>query len=280
MRIKFLGTAAAEGLPAVFCNCDTCKRARMRGGKEIRTRSQILIDDDTLFDFPMDTYMHALKYNLDLSRIKRVLISHAHMDHCYPQEFCMRGAPFAKNLTEPRVTVFCDPTVREMFLSDTAREIRPEIAQTIDVKVLHPYDRAESDDMQIVALPARHTKGEDCLVYYIERDGVGAMFVNDTGALDFEVYERLADMKKTVHFVAFDCTYGAGRGYSGRHMGLSDVVGQKELMRRAGLFAENAVVYATHFSHNTELDYDGISSLAGEHGIMVSYDGLEVNVTK
>ena len=55
MRIKFLGTAAAEGVPAVFCNCETCKRAKARGGKDVGTRSQILIDDDTLFDFPMDT---------------------------------------------------------------------------------------------------------------------------------------------------------------------------------------------------------------------------------
>ena len=99
MRIKFLGTSAAEGVPAAFCNCELCKRAKEKGGRDIRTRSQILINDDTLFDFPMDTYMHMLRYKLDLSAIKRVLITHAHMDHCYPQEFCMRGEPFARNLT-------------------------------------------------------------------------------------------------------------------------------------------------------------------------------------
>ena len=25
MKIKYLGTAAAEGIPAVFCECETCK---------------------------------------------------------------------------------------------------------------------------------------------------------------------------------------------------------------------------------------------------------------
>ena len=29
MEIKYLGTAAAEGWPAVFCTCEACKRARV-----------------------------------------------------------------------------------------------------------------------------------------------------------------------------------------------------------------------------------------------------------
>ena len=31
MKIKYLGTAAAEGVPAIFCNCETCKEARKLG---------------------------------------------------------------------------------------------------------------------------------------------------------------------------------------------------------------------------------------------------------
>ena len=27
MKVRFLGTAAAEGWPAVFCNCENCKKA-------------------------------------------------------------------------------------------------------------------------------------------------------------------------------------------------------------------------------------------------------------
>ncbi len=46
MKIKYLGTAAAEGIPAIFCECKICKKARELGGKNIRTRSQALINDD------------------------------------------------------------------------------------------------------------------------------------------------------------------------------------------------------------------------------------------
>lgn len=273
MKLTFLGTAAAEGLPAVFCNCPTCVRAKARGGRDIRTRSQILIDDDTLFDFPMDTYMHMLAYKLDLSKVKRVLITHAHMDHCYPQEFCMRGGPFARELCESEVSVYCNATVKDMFIADTAREIREEIRQSISVNVLRPYSEVTSGDMRIIALPANHTVGEECLVYYIERGGKGALLLNDTGILDLSVFERAAAMGARVDIAALDCTYGAKKHGAGRHMGLYDIVDQRELMEKAGLLKADARVFATHFSHNTDLDYAGMCEAAAPYGITVAFDG-------
>lgn len=278
MKLTFLGTAAAEGVPAVFCNCPTCRNAKEKGGKDIRTRSQILIDGDILFDFPMDTYFHMLKYRLDLSAVKHVLITHAHMDHCYPQEFCMRGAPFAHGLTEKEVTVYCDKTVCEVFKVDTSREMRPEIASAINVRVLSPYEAVQADDAAFIALPAEHTVGEDCLCYYVERGGVGALLLNDTGVLDTEVYERLAAFGKKVDIAVLDCTYGFKRHGKGRHMGLLDIVDQVELMKRAEILKKSALIVATHFSHNSELDYEGMAKAAEKYGITVAYDGLELEV--
>ena len=87
MKITFLGTAAAEGMPALFCNCEYCKEARKRGGKNIRTRSQSLINDDLLIDFTADSYMHSIKHNIDLSKIDTLLVTHSHSDHFYPKGF-------------------------------------------------------------------------------------------------------------------------------------------------------------------------------------------------
>ena len=41
MKIKYLGTGAAEGWPGVFCNCQHCREAREKGGKNICTRSSV-----------------------------------------------------------------------------------------------------------------------------------------------------------------------------------------------------------------------------------------------
>ncbi|HEX28759.1 TPA: hypothetical protein ENG04_01615 [Candidatus Poribacteria bacterium] len=57
MKVKFLGTAAAEGWPGVFCECENCRRAREAGGKNIRTRSSLLLNDIYKVDLPPDTYL-------------------------------------------------------------------------------------------------------------------------------------------------------------------------------------------------------------------------------
>ncbi len=279
MKLTFLGTAAAEGIPAAFCNCDTCRRAKERGGKEIRTRSQILIDGDTLFDFPPDTYMHMLRFKLDLSAVKRVLITHSHMDHCYPQEFCMRGEPFAHGLTEKSVKIYCNSTVREIFAVDTAREMRESVARGIEIVTLKPYSEVKDGDVEIVALPAKHTQGEECLVYYVRRGGVGALLLNDTGVPDRSMFEWLKDRGCLVDIATFDSTYGAvRRGAGSRHMGLFDVVDQIELMHGLGLLNDGAKTVATHFSHNTDLDYAGICAVAAPYNITVAYDGYTVEM--
>ena len=64
MKINYLGTGAAERIPGIFCNCKLCKYAREKKGREIRTQTQLIIDDVLLIDFPGDSYLHLLQYDL------------------------------------------------------------------------------------------------------------------------------------------------------------------------------------------------------------------------
>lgn len=53
MKVTYLGTAAAERVPAIFCNCRICRHAMEKKGREIRTQTQALLDDGKLLiDFP------------------------------------------------------------------------------------------------------------------------------------------------------------------------------------------------------------------------------------
>ena len=94
MKFKFLGTAAAEALPGPFCACERCKAARAEGGRSIRGRSQALIDDALLIDFPAETASRALQGHCDLTKVKHCLITHNHQDHLYPQEAAMLQRDF------------------------------------------------------------------------------------------------------------------------------------------------------------------------------------------
>ena len=90
MKFKYLGTSAAEGIPAMFCNCNICTQAKKLGGKNIRTRSQAVIDDRLLIDFPPDTYTHVIYGGLDLTKIYSCIVTHSHSDHLYSKDLGMR----------------------------------------------------------------------------------------------------------------------------------------------------------------------------------------------
>ncbi len=50
MKLTFLGTDAATAFPLPFCKCDVCTECRELGGKNLRKRSSLLINDDLLID--------------------------------------------------------------------------------------------------------------------------------------------------------------------------------------------------------------------------------------
>ena len=70
MKFRYLGTAASEGWPALFCNCEYCLKAKKLGGKNLRTRSQAIVNDDMLIDFPGDTFAHMLATGMDFSKVR------------------------------------------------------------------------------------------------------------------------------------------------------------------------------------------------------------------
>lgn len=159
MEIQYLGTAAAEGLPALFCDCETCRKARKAGGKEVRTRTQSIVDGKILIDFPPDTYTHALNYSLQLGKIRHLLITHSHMDHFFPVELIHRHEHFGHN-AEGMLHVYGNEAVEKAFydavlidrfkvhpLDDAVRFIR-----------LEPFADFAADGYHIILVPQTMTK--------------------------------------------------------------------------------------------------------------------------
>ena len=70
MKIQYLGTAAAEGIPAMFCTCELCRKTARAGSAEVRCRSSVLINDQILIDLTPDIYYQKMRWNLDLSQLE------------------------------------------------------------------------------------------------------------------------------------------------------------------------------------------------------------------
>ncbi|MEW6231336.1 MAG: MBL fold metallo-hydrolase [Chloroflexota bacterium] len=82
MRIRFLGTGAAEGVPAINCDCDHCTRARREGGKLARERSAVLFSlpgYELLVDAPPNI-LDLLARN-QVTRLDGIFLTHHHYDH-------------------------------------------------------------------------------------------------------------------------------------------------------------------------------------------------------
>lgn len=82
MQIKFLGTGAAEGIPAINCECAHCTRARNEGGKLIRERNALLFSlpgYELLVDSPPDIRSLINKYQI--AKLDGILATRARYDH-------------------------------------------------------------------------------------------------------------------------------------------------------------------------------------------------------
>lgn len=276
MKIRYLGTAAAEGFPAVFCNCDACKQARKDLPYEFRTRSQMLIDDRLLIDFPPESYYHAVRYGIDLSAVRTLLVTHSHTDHFYAQEFVNRGYKFAAAMTSPVLHIYANTEVLSVFQEDTRREIRESVAADIHQHCIHPFSEFTAEDYRILSLPANHSFKEEALIYCISGGGKTLLYCNDTGLLEEQCYRFMADRGIMLDAVSFDCTFADTVGqHSARHMGFAenDIVRNK--LREYGIAAKNAKYYVTHFSHNSAPLRTRIEAAAHTYGYIAAFDGMQ-----
>ncbi|MBR4941000.1 MAG: PhnP protein, partial [Clostridia bacterium] len=206
MKITYYGTAAAEGWPAVFCRCESCEKAKALGGRNIRTRSQALIDDGLLLDFPPDTYMHVLYGGLDLTRVHSLLITHTHFDHFFPGDFWCRIPGIAYNLRPdvPVMTVCASRFAEERLGRYAGRE---DGEKRLDFMRVEAEKTFEIRGYTVTPLPACHGMEGDAHIYAVEKDGKSMLYGNDTGYFKDEVWAWFEKTGKRFDLVSLERTY-------------------------------------------------------------------------
>lgn len=277
MRIQYLGTAAAEGWPGPFCNCNNCQRARKQKGKNYRSRSQVLINDNLLFDFGPDSFYHAMTYDIDFAKIETVLLTHSHMDHFYPLDLILRGVPYAYDRDKNKMTLYgnekCESMYQQMLdQDDDSANLRSCIDFDL-IKAFHPFTAYDYD---ILPLEAQHDPRENCLLYSLtDKDGKRLFYGNDTGDITVETWNQI----KSLYFdvVSLDCTMGGTPGCTS-HMGIEENRQIREKMLEIGCADQNTKFIITHFSHNGCLLHDELEERAKDIGFIVAYDGMVLDI--
>ena len=269
MKITYYGTSASEAWPALFCNCKACELAREYGGKNIRTRSQALIDDSLLIDFPPDTNYHAQRYHLNLQAVKSLLITHSHHDHYFPGDICMRTSNFAEGIKDSKLFVYGNDAIEKGFYEAAA--IHSNIGDFVVFHRLEPFDRICTEDgYEVTALLADHNQPEKSLMYIVKKGNRQILYAHDTGIFPECTWDYLEG--KRFDFVSFDCT-ALTRDWRRGHMGFKAVDEVRERMAGMGCIDSKTILVLSHFEHYGDFTHDKICAEENPKGYEVAFDG-------
>ncbi len=276
MIIKFLGTSAAEGIPAIFCHCDICEYARHNKSRNIRTRSQALINDDLLIDFGPDTYMHALAYGINLTNIYYCLITHTHEDHLYLEDLRARRSSRA-NLRPGTLPLRVYGSIGVKKALNTFSDGRVTKNGSVIFNELNPMEWNTVGRYQVFPVLAVHNT-EVPFVYIIKDNDAVIFYCHDTDIFPEHVWKKLAEEKLKFKLVTIDCTEGIKPiNYIG-HMNFEKNLIFKEKLKKYNLLEVDSKIVLNHFSHNGKISYDDSLKFAYDNDFIISYDGLELTL--
>lgn len=276
MRIRILGTAAYERVPAMFCQCAACEQARKLGGKNIRTQAQTLINDDLLIDFGQDNYLHYLNSGADYTKIRNILVTHTHADHFMPNELCMTTGWFAVNDISDEIGVWGNGHCAELFSTIPHKSL-------CSMNQIGGFDIFRVGKYTVTALPASHGT-EEPLIFIISDGEKTLLYNNDTGFWKDEVYDFVAKQKYRFDGVISDCTFGFQDRTGTGHMSIDNNKVHRQRLTEIGAVTDCTIWIITHFSHNGLLLNDApvtaveLEQIASNDGMIAAYDGITITL--
>lgn len=272
MKIKYLGTGAYEGVPALFCKCRVCRLSKESGGRNLRSRSQALINDEVLIDFNADTVWHYQRYGFDWEKIRACLITHSHCDHLYPEDIEQAARAFSH---EHGMLPFY--AGRDGFKKIKAYSDKTGGGATVTrVKAGERFALC-GGKYSVLPLRANHSPRTSPLVYSISCEEKRMLYAHDTGVFFKDTKEGLKSEGR-FDFISLDCTgcLGLNGDWINGHMSLRTDLQTIAWLREEKLVDDNTVIVLNHFSHNGGQTYDEMVGEAEKHGIVIAYDGLEI----
>ena len=274
MRLRILGSAAAEGWPAMYCRCEACTEARRRGGRNLRRRTAYAVNDDTLVDFGPDIFWQSVEFDIDLASIRQVLLTHSHNDHLSPPEFGWRARGYCATECEP-----LDIFGNSHALARLKREISlpPELAQ-LRFHQAEPGVAFTCGNLRVTPLEAQHASPEETALNYVIADGLATILIaNDTGWWEDRTWELVRGF--SVDLAVLECTYREVNPASRQHhLGLDSMLEMRDRLAELGVLKPEATVVTNHFSHNGHVLYEELCERLEPHGIIVGYDGLTIDL--
>ena len=280
MKIKFYGTSAGGGIPEIFCFCRVCENARKNGGKDVRTRSQAVIDDCLGIEFPVDTFAHTAYRGLDMRKVRNILITHTHHDHFLGWDAISRPQGIDKvNFYMPKNSSgMMKALVEQREEAYRNGRMKRTCDFTVFVYDLEHYQTYDIGGYQVTPLRARHDEAAGASLYIIRKDGKSILWGFDTGRFYDDVLDYIEKAGERFDFVVLDCTLKENEQITTAHMDLTWCKEMADKLREMGALDGKTRLMVSHIGHLVERTHEELCEAAARYGMEVAYDGLEVEV--
>lgn len=264
MELRFLGTGASEGIPAINCHCSHCRRAAEIGGRLIRRRLAILCStgrSNLLIEAPPDI-RELINEQCRGVKLDGVYVSHAHYGHAAGLEELRhwQGKPtWARDKLKLLVAASADDRLAERTW------FQGQMSDVFHTVICSAEEPTVVGDLSITPFAVEHGE-EPTFGLVMENDTCKVVYTSDMAASQCEKMPTLAQQADLL--ITNTPTFLPPKA---DHITVQDAV---ELMIR--LKAKKLVL--THISHKNKT-YDALRDYArGLKGVVVAYDGLRLRI--
>jgi adenosylcobinamide kinase/adenosylcobinamide-phosphate guanylyltransferase len=257
VRIRVLGSGAADGWPNPWCPCASCTAALAQG--VVRGQTSVLVDDRLLLDLGPTVGLAAARLGVSLQSVDTVCVTHRHVDHHFPQAWVWRY--WAKH---PRsLTVVAPPLVLD--------DAKPHLDEVTTVPA-RPGDVHEVNGFTVRPVDAHHP--EDAVLYDVTApDGTRLLYATDTGELPEATVDALRG--RDFHVVLLEL---AGTPIPS-HLTLESWPQQVARLREAGAVTDATDVVAIHVGHDNPPP-DELDSRLAALGSRAARDGDAIDTSR
>ena len=255
MKLKFLGTGSALGVPIWSCNCNTCtstdkKNKRYRSSFMVEINNKIII-----IDFGQDFRIQLIENNI--KKIDYAFLTHPHIDHMGGYENLSKAG---------KCTVQTPRDVLEEFYKrqGTSREWLKTRNPDIIIK---EFEKLKIEDLEIDTIKLEHKKDYSdvqvpCYGYLFKSEKFKFAYMSD--------YNKILEHEK---IEGLDLIISDGNEMDDLGHGHVGINGSIEVYKKY----KPKKMILTHLKHDLE-HYETQEYVKKFGNIDIAYDGMEVTI--
>ena len=280
MKIIVLGSGGF-GYPLAFCDCEYCRKARILGGKNIRKRASLLVNDEMIIDLTPDCQVSMNMYGKDMGKVKFLLQTHTHLDHFDINQFTTLDYKYAIK-RKASLMLVCS----ELCLNDIQNKVskydkmnlyNDDYLNKINLKTktLNHGESIIFGTYNIKAIYCSHDENIGAQLYLIKQNGKTLLYATDTPPITETTLRELKGEK--IDCVFLDESFGL-RDYTFSHLNIKSFDEYINTLKQNRLLNKNCLVYATHLTHDGNPLHEELEQILNKYGYMPAYDGLEIEL--